>query len=179
MQAVRRRAVRVSGCAFVVLLASCSQGVPPSSGAGASASLTSAPPANAGAKISDAELAKMTRHELAQYIFEHNNCDSCHTLGAQGQLGYTVHGRQVRQSAEGCLDLLGAVKAISQKPQGQWTEAERVKYEHFGEYGCTACHKIRNDQLRPTALGEKLGNMHMSCPAVMHLLSEGEQQTTP
>jgi cytochrome c2 len=179
MKTVFWLALGTLGLASVALLASCSHGVSGGASGGASASVQSAPPANAGAELSDADLAKMSRRELAQYIFKHNGCDSCHALSAQGRLGYTAHGLQVSRQAEGCVDLLTAVKAISEKPPAQWTAAEHTTYAHFGEFGCTACHEIRDGELRPTALGERLGNLHVSCPAVMHLLSEGGPEAAP
>jgi len=166
-------------CALALLLMCCSQGVSRTSSTCASKTPESAPPAgSAGAGISDAELSQKSPHELAQYIFEHNGCNSCHSLGEQGQVGYTAHGQQVRQQSEGCIDLLTAMTAIAQKPESQWTANDRTKSEHFGEYGCTSCHQVADGKVSLTALGAKLGNWHMSCPEVMRLLSERRQQTT-
>ena len=112
MKTAMTLAAIVSAGAVTLIMACCAQ-------RGAPEAQNAAPPATGAAELSDADLAKMTPHELAQYVFEHDGCNSCHMLGANGQLSFTARGRQTAQRSEGCVALMTAVSAASQKPQAE------------------------------------------------------------
>ena len=51
------------------------------------------------AGAADAEFDRMvaagkSHRELAQYLFETRNCNSCHTIGREGKLGFTKKGEE-------------------------------------------------------------------------------------
>src|ERR1700694_5281950 len=56
--------------------------------------------------LTEAQMSKMSSDELAHYVFEHHGCNTCHTLGANGKLGFTDRGKQVGNGFEGCISLL-------------------------------------------------------------------------
>ena len=51
-------------------------------------------------------MSHVDSNELAKYVFDHHGCNSCHTLGANGKLGFTERGKQVGKGFEGCISLL-------------------------------------------------------------------------
>lgn len=169
-------AIQASGCVLVFLLASCAQKASQTSSTEKPGPTKTAQPLASGAtELTATEVSNKSPHQLAQYIFQHNGCNDCHTLGEQGKFGYTARGQQIHQKAEGCIDLLTAMNVIALTPQSQWTAEDRAKAGHFQEYGCTSCHQITPGKMGLTAMGAKLAVLHMSCPAVEHLLNERKQ----
>jgi cytochrome c551/c552 len=160
------------GALLFLFLASCSQKASQVPAAGASPTAKAGQPSAPVAELTEAEMSAKSPLELAQYIFNHNGCRSCHTLGEQGQFGYTDRGQQIHRQAEGCIDLLTAMNVIAQTPPTQWSAEERAKSGHFREYGCTSCHQITPGKMGLTAMGSRLADLHMSCPQVEHLLNE-------
>ena len=90
--------------------------------------------------LTDAQMSKMTSDELAHYVFEHHGCNNCHTLGANGKLGFTERGKQVGKGFEGCIALLTSMNVIAQVKPADRSAEERQKAARFQEFGCTTCH---------------------------------------
>lgn len=111
------------------------------------------------------------QQELAQYVFQTQGCETCHTLGQNGKLGFTSKGRQVGADYEGCIRLLTDVSAAAKVPDGRRSEQQRHKAARFQEFGCTFCHQINPDRLGLTAVGAKLSNLHLGCVQVEEQLA--------
>jgi cytochrome c551/c552 len=110
--------------------------------------------------------------EIAEFVFQHYGCSSCHTLGKGGKLGFTERGKQVGQNFEGCMSLLTAMNVIVHVQEKNRTTEEKRKAAHFQEFGCTVCHQITPGRMGLTEVGSKLASLHMSCPDVQRVLSE-------
>lgn len=145
-----------------------------------SANSQSAPSSNAGTASSapankamptDAQMSKMTSDQLAHYVFEHHGCNTCHTLGANGKLGFTERGTQVGKGFEGCISLLTSMNVIAQVKPADRSADEKQKAARFQEFGCTTCHQIVPGKLGLTAYGTKLKSLHMACTDVERILS--------
>lgn len=122
--------------------------------------------------LTDAQMSKMTSDELAHYVFEHHGCNNCHTLGANGKLGFTERGKQVGKGFEGCISLLTSMNVIAQvKPLDRSAE-EKQKAQRFQEFGCTTCHQITPGKLGLTSYGTKLKSLHMACTDVEKTLAQ-------
>ncbi len=120
----------------------------------------------------DASFARMSSSELAQYVFDHHGCKSCHTLGKDGKLGLTDRGTEVGRNFEGCISLLTAMNSVVQAKEENRSAEDRRKAERFRDFGCTDCHQITPGKLGLTPIGEKLASLHMGCPDVERLLSQ-------
>jgi cytochrome c2 len=124
------------------------------------------------AMLTDTQMSKMSSGELAHYVFEHHGCNNCHTLGANGKLGFTERGKQVGKGFEGCISLLTSMNVIAQVKPADRTEDEKHKAASFQEFGCTTCHQITPGKLGLTSYGSKLKSLHMACTDVENILAQ-------
>lgn len=145
-----------------------SQSKPSSQPAHSSTASTSASP-NA---LTEAQMSKMSSDELAHYVFEHHGCNNCHTLGANGKLGFTERGKQVGKGFEGCIALLTSMNVIAQVKAVDRSAEEKQKAARFQEFGCTTCHQITPGKLGLTSYGTKLKSLHMACTDVERILAQ-------
>lgn len=136
-----------------------------------SASTSSSATANK-VTLTDAQMSKMSSDELAHYVFEHHGCNNCHTLGANGKLGFTERGKQVGKGFEGCISLLTSMNVIAQVKPADRSAEEKQKAARFQEFGCTTCHQIVPGKLGLTAYGTKLKSLHMACTDVERTLAQ-------
>jgi cytochrome c551/c552 len=127
-------------------------------------------------ELSAAEMSHMSSNELAKYIFEHHGCGSCHTMGANGKLGYTERGKQVSKGFLGCVNLLTSMNLIAQVEPANRTPEEKAKAVKFREFGCTTCHQIVPGKLGLTKYGTRLKSFHMACTDVERILSQESKQ---
>jgi cytochrome c551/c552 len=141
-----------------------------------SASSVPARTASSKKELSAAEMSHMSSDELAKYIFEHHGCGSCHTMGANGKLGYTERGKQVSKGFLGCVNLLTSMNLIAQVEPANRTPAEKEKAVKFREFGCTTCHQIVPGKLGLTSYGTRLKSFHMACTDVERILSQESKQ---
>jgi hypothetical protein len=141
-----------------------------------SASPGSAQTASSKKELSEAEMSHMSSNELATYVFEHHGCDGCHTMGANGKLGYTERGKQVGKGFIGCVSLLTSMNLIAQVEPANRTPEEKEKAVKFREFGCTTCHQITPGKLGLTSYGTKLKSFHMACTDLERILSRQSQQ---
>jgi cytochrome c551/c552 len=118
------------------------------------------------------DLSGKTPDELAAYLFEHHGCNSCHTLGQGGKLGFTDRGKEVGKNFEGCISLLTSMNVIAQTKAANRTTEEKQKAARFKEFGCTTCHQIVPGKLGLTEYGKKLKSMHMACTDVEKILAK-------
>jgi cytochrome c551/c552 len=128
--------------------------------------------ASASPALTDAQMSKMSSDELAHYVFEHHGCSTCHTMGANGKLGFTERGKQVGKGFEGCISLLTSMNVIAQVRPADRSPEEKQKAARFQEFGCTTCHQITPGKLGLTAYGTKLKSFHMACTDVERLLAQ-------
>jgi len=147
-----------------LLLSQAASQTPSSSKAAASGA-----PADA---LTDAQMARMNSDQLAHYVFEHHGCNGCHTMGADGKLGFTERGKTVGKGFEGCISLLTSMNVIAQVKETNRSEDEKHKAARFKEFGCTTCHQITPGKLGLTTYGTKLKSFHMACTDVEKLLSQ-------
>jgi cytochrome c551/c552 len=126
---------------------------------------------NAKKELSEAEMSHMSSDQLAKYIFEHHGCDSCHTMGTNGKLGYTERGKQVGKGFIGCISLLTSMNMIAQVESANRTPEEKEKAAKFTEFGCTTCHQIMPGKLGLTSYGTRLKAFHMACTDVQKIVS--------
>lgn len=122
--------------------------------------------------LTDAQMSKMTSDELAHYVFGHHGCNNCHTLGANGKLGFTERGKQVGKGFEGCISLLTSMNVIAQVKPVDRSAEEKQKALRFQEFGCTTCHQITPGKLGLTSYGAKLKSLHMACTDVEKTLAQ-------
>lgn len=122
--------------------------------------------------LTDAQMAKMSSDELAHYVFEHHGCNGCHTLGANGKLGFTDRGKQVGKGFEGCISLLTSMNVIAQVKSVDRSAEEKQKAARFQEFGCTTCHQITPGKLGLTSYGTKLKSLHLACTDVERILAQ-------
>ena len=136
------------------------------------------PPQTAAPKkeLSESEMSHMSSDELAKYVFERHGCDSCHTMGANGKLGYTERGKQVGKGFIGCVSLLTSMNLIAQVEPANRTPEEKEKAVKFQEFGCTTCHQIVPGKLGLTSYGTRLKYFHMACTDVERILSQESKQ---
>jgi cytochrome c551/c552 len=160
------------GCIFVLAAFSLA-------GLARSASPSQANPSPARGQSSEApkshgadDLSGKTPDELAAYLFEHHGCNSCHTLGQGGKLGFTDRGKEVGKNFEGCISLLTSMNVIAQTKAANRTAEEKQKAARFKEFGCTTCHQIVPGKLGLTEYGKKLKSMHMACTDVEKILAK-------
>lgn len=122
--------------------------------------------------VAEMVAAGKSSHELAEFVFETENCKNCHTLGKDGKFGFTSWGAQIRQKSEGCISLLTAMNGMINVPEDQLTSEERIKKAHFKEYGCESCHQITPGKMGLTELGEQLSSLHLGCVEVQSALNQ-------
>jgi cytochrome c2 len=122
--------------------------------------------------LTDAQMARMNSDQLAHYVFDHHGCNTCHTMGANGKLGFTERGKTVGKGFEGCISLLTSMNVIAQVKETNRTEDEKHKAARFKEFGCTTCHQITPGKLGLTAYGTKLKSFHVACTDVEKILSQ-------
>jgi cytochrome c551/c552 len=122
--------------------------------------------------LTDAQMAKMSSDELAHYVFERHGCNNCHTLGANGKLGFTERGKQVGRGFEGCIALLTSMNVIAQVKPADRSAEEKQKAARFQEFGCTTCHQITPGKLGLTTYGTKIKSLHMACTDVERILAQ-------
>jgi cytochrome c551/c552 len=125
-----------------------------------------------GKPLTDAQMAHMNSDELAHYVFENHGCRNCHTMGANGKLGFNERGKQVGKGFEGCIALLTSMNVIAQVKESDRSAEEKHKAARFREFGCTTCHQITPGKLGLTAYGAKLKSFHMACTDVEKTLAE-------
>jgi hypothetical protein len=123
-------------------------------------------------ELSEAEMSHMSSDDLAKYVFEHHGCGSCHTIGANGKLGYTERGKQVGKGFLGCVNLLTSMNLIAQVEPTNRTPEEKQKAVKFLEFGCTTCHQIVPGKLGLTSYGTRLKSLHMACTEVEKILGQ-------
>jgi cytochrome c551/c552 len=123
-------------------------------------------------ELSEAEMSHMSSNELAKYVFDHHGCDTCHTMGSNGKLGYTERGKQVSKGFIGCVSLLTSMNLIAQVDPANRSADEKQKAVKFQEFGCTTCHQIVPGKLGLTTYGTKLKSFHMACTDVEKVLSQ-------
>jgi cytochrome c551/c552 len=121
--------------------------------------------------LTDAQMSQMSSNELAHYVFEHHGCNGCHTLGANGKLGFTERGKQVGKGFEGCISLLTSMNGIAQVKEADRSADQKHKAARFQEFGCTTCHQITPGKLGLTSYGTKLKSLHMACTDVENILA--------
>jgi hypothetical protein len=109
--------------------------------------------------------------EKAHYVYSNYHCDGCHTLSTEGKFGYTARGEELRKGEEGCVGLLTSMGVIAHIPDSSRSVTQKVKAEHFTEFGCSVCHKVEPGKMGLTPTGEELATLHMSCPEVEKLLT--------
>lgn len=131
---------------------------------------------NSKKELSEAEMSQMSSDELAKYVFEHHGCGGCHTMGANGKLGYTERGKEVGKGFIGCISLLTSMNMIAQVGPASRTAEEKQKAAKFSEFGCTTCHQIMPGKLGLTSYGARLKSFHMACTDVERILSQQSQR---
>ncbi len=85
------------------------------------------------------DMSGKTPDELAAYVFERHRCNTCHTLGQGGKLGFTDRGKEVGKNFEGCISLLTSMNVIAQVKPANRTAEEKEKSLHMA---CTDVEKI-------------------------------------
>jgi len=170
----RRASVILAGLGFSFLLIAFSQ-------TGAARSVSSGPASQSQAQGQSSPASKThggddmsgkTPDELAAYVFERHRCNTCHTLGQGGKLGFTDRGKEVGKNFEGCISLLTSMNVIAQVKPANRTAEEKQKAARFQEFGCTTCHKITPGKLGLTEYGVKLKSLHMACTDVEKILAK-------
>jgi hypothetical protein len=92
-----------------------------------------------------------------------HGCNTCHTVGENGKLGFTEKGKNLTKGFEGCIRTLTAMNLIAQVPDNQRSPDQRKTAARFNEFGCTLCHKIVPGKMGLTDLGTKLTSLHLVC----------------
>ena len=118
------------------------------------------------------DLSGKTPDELAAYLFERHRCNTCHTLGQGGKLGFTDRGKEVGKNFEGCISLLTSMNVIAQVKVANRTVEEKEKAARFQEFGCTTCHQVIPGKLGLTEYGKNLKSLHMACTDVERILAK-------
>lgn len=168
----RNAAVWLAAASLVLCCVfSFSQSNPASQPAQSSSPKTASTAPSDKAMLTDAQMSKMSSDQLAHYVFEHHGCNKCHTLGANGKLGFTERGTEVGKGFVGCISLLTSMNVIAQVKPGDRSTDEKQKAATFQEFGCTTCHQIVPGKLGLTTYGTKLKSLHMACTDVERILS--------
>jgi cytochrome c2 len=158
------------GCTVVLVTFSLAKGAPSVS---AQASQSQAQDTRSPSKShGDVDLSSKSPDELAAYVFEHHHCDTCHTLGKGGKLGFNDRGKEVGKNFEGCISLLTSMNVIAQVKPADRTTEEKTKGARFQQFGCTTCHQITPGKLGLTEYGTKLKSLHMACTDVERILAK-------
>jgi cytochrome c5 len=160
------------GCSFL-LIAFSQAGVARSASSGtASQSQAQGQSSPASKTHGGDDMSGKTPDELAAYVFERHRCNTCHTLGQGGKLGFTDRGKEVGKNFEGCISLLTSMNVIAQVKPANRTAEEKEKAARFQEFGCTTCHQITPGKLGLTEYGKKLKSLHMACTDVEKILAK-------
>ena len=160
------------GCSFL-LIAFSQAGVARSASSGtASQSQAQGQSSPASKTHGGDDMSGKTPDELAAYVFERHRCNTCHTLGQGGKLGFTDRGKEVGKNFEGCISLLTSMNVIAQVKPVNRTAEEKEKAARFQEFGCTTCHQITPGKLGLTEYGKKLKSLHMACTDVEKILAK-------
>ncbi|HEV2689260.1 MAG TPA: hypothetical protein VGV35_11925 [Bryobacteraceae bacterium] len=136
------------------------------------AGLAGQPAAKTDAKLDRMIASGKSQQELAQYVFDTHGCKNCHTMGANGKLGFTERGKERTKGFEGCVSMLTAMNLIAQVPAESRSAQQRQKAARFEEFGCTTCHKITPGKMGLTDLGAKLTHLHVGCVEVEKLMAK-------
>lgn len=126
--------------------------------------------------LSDTQIAHMSPGALAKYVFDNQGCASCHTVSADGKLGFTERGKERAKGFEGCTALLTAMNVIAQVPQASRTPDEKSKAARFQEFGCASCHQIVPGTMGLTKYAPKLKSLHLICTEIQCTSCEGEKK---
>ena len=156
------------GCAVVLVTFSLAKGAHSAEASQSHAQDTSSSSKSHG----DVELSSKSPDELAAHVFEHHHCDTCHTLGQGGKLGFNNRGKEVGKNFEGCISLLTSMNVIAQVKPADRTTEEKTKAARFQQFGCTTCHQITPGKLGLTEYGTKLKSLHMACTDVERILAK-------
>jgi hypothetical protein len=113
--------------------------------------------------LSSAQIAQMSSDQLTHYVFEHQGCNSCHTIGADKKLGFTDRGRELGKGFEGCVTMLTSINMITLVKDADRSATEKTKMARFEEFGCSTCHQIVPGKMGLTKYGVKLKSMHLPC----------------
>jgi len=160
------------GCTLLLVTFSLAQSAHSASSAQASQSHAQDPPSPSPKSHDEVDLSTKSPDELAAYVFEHHHCNTCHTLGQGGKLGFTDRGKEVGKNFEGCISLLTSMNVIDQLKPANRTAEENKKAARFQEFGCTTCHQITPGKLGLTQYGTKLKSLHMACTDVERILAK-------
>jgi cytochrome c2 len=117
--------------------------------------------------------AGKSQRELGQHVFDTHGCRTCHTMGHDGELGFTDRGKQRAKGFEGCINMLTAMTVIVQLPEDRRSPEQRQKAVRFAEFGCTTCHMLSPGKLELTEVGAKLKHLHLGCVEVETLVAAG------
>jgi cytochrome c551/c552 len=123
-------------------------------------------PQSDAATLDKMNAAGKSQREIAQYVFDTHGCNSCHTAGKDGKLGFTSRGQAVGKDFEGCVRLLTAMNLAAQVADDQRNPDQKKKAARFQEFGCTYCHQITPGKMGLTPVGAKLSGMHLGCVQV-------------
>jgi cytochrome c551/c552 len=126
--------------------------------------------------LSDAQIAHMSSGALAKYVFDNQGCRSCHTVSADGKLGFTDRGKQLSKGFEGCTSLLSSMNVIAQVPAASRTTEEKAAAARFQEFGCASCHQIVPGTMGLTKYAPKLKSLHLICTEIQCTTCEGEKK---
>jgi cytochrome c551/c552 len=126
--------------------------------------------------LSDAQIAHMSSGALTKYVFDNQGCRSCHTVSADGKLGFTDRGKQLSKGFEGCTSLLSSMNVIAQVPQASRTPDEKAAAARFQSFGCATCHQIVPGTMGLTKYAPKLKSLHLICTEIQCTTCEGEKK---
>jgi len=126
--------------------------------------------------LSEDQMSRMSPGPLAKYVFDNQGCRSCHTVSADGKLGFTERGKELGKGFEGCTSLLTAMNVIAQVPQASRTQDEKVKAARFQQFGCASCHQIVPGTMGLTKYAGKLKSLHLICTEIKCTNCEGEKR---
>ena len=160
------------GCAFALVTLSLATDAHSEFSAQASQSHAQDPSSPSPKPHGEVDLSSKGPGELATYVFEHHHCDTCHTLGRGGKLGFNDRGKEVGKNFEGCISLLTSMNVIAQVKPADRTTEEKAKAARFQQFGCTTCHQITPGKLGLTEYGTKLKSLHMACTDVERILAK-------
>jgi len=132
-------------------------------------------PQQTSAAIDRMTAAHKGQQELAQYVFDTQGCNSCHTVGQGGKLGFTSRGQQVGHDFEGCVRLLTDVSAAAKVPDRRRSEQQQHRVARFQEFGCTFCHQMKPGGIGMSAVGAKLSALHLGCVDIEKQLASGRR----
>lgn len=110
--------------------------------------------------------------EVAQWIFQNHNCQTCHTISDSGFLGLTPQGEIMARDFQGCPGMLTTVWETVGVHESDWTDEQKQVRVDFERFGCTTCHQVGTSSVELTAIGAKAAVMHMTCSQVFSTLSE-------